>query len=427
MKAFGADKIWKHSTGENVVVAVVGTGVDASEPDLKGQVLEGKDLTDEGGGAHKDLVGRGTAVAGIIASHGHGAGGDAGPKGLAPDAKILPVRVINERGDLGVSIDEGVRYAVDQGADVINLSVAFSTKDLRAQRAIEYAMRKDVIVVASAGSRGTRQENYPAAYPGVVSVGAVDETGGVWKDSSWGSNIALMGPGEQVVVIDDDFDAGYALSDGTAYATAFVSASAALVRSAHPDLTGGQVINRLTKTAKIPAGETSEPELPDPQYGYGIVRPYRAVTYDLPAGPEAGPLPQPSPSPTETGTVDTSGSDDSSTDWMYVLGPPIVLFGLIFVIIVVLVAILITVIMIRGRRKDKELQPAPGWPGPGGTGPTPMGPGPMQQPGPQVPQQQPWVPSQPPQAIPPAPPQPPAPPPGQFGPPLPPVPPRRQP
>lgn len=379
LEAFDADKIWDRSTGDGVTVAVVDVGVDASHPDLKGQVLKGKDFTKEGGSAQEDTDGHGTGVAGLIAGKGHGPGGRAGVMGLAPKAKILPIRYKHSDNEFGVSWAEGVRYAVDHGADVINIS-AVTTKHARDKQAIDYAIENDVVVVAGTGNNGVKERNYPAAYPGVVSVGGVDDTGAVWEDSSWGSNTTLIAPATKNVGADTTSASGYAMTSGTSDATAYVSASAALVREKHPDLTAGQVINRLIKTAKVPGPEEARnPKLPDEKFGYGVVRPYRAVTYDIPAGPKAGPLPQPEKSSGaaagESGAAGDSSSEDSM-QWMFALGPPIVVIGVALVLVVAL--IVVTVVLVTRRKRSTQPGAAaapgapPGWPG---------GPGPAAAPG----------------------------------------------
>jgi type VII secretion-associated serine protease mycosin len=345
LKAFAAQEIWQHTTGKGVVVAVVDTGVDASHPDLKGDVLPGKDFTVEGGSAHEDLEGHGTGMASLIAGHGHGAGGDSGVKGLAPGSEILPIRVQHHVGDEGTHFAKGIRYAVDHGADVINVSMV-ANSDPRDKKAVEYALEHDVVVVAGAGNTGEKTKNYPAAYPGVVSVGGMNQTGGLYKKSSWGSNTTLIAPAAYNVLADPTSASGYAHATGTSNATAFVSASAALVRAAHPDLTAGQVINRLVKTAKLPSGVGSNPQLPDPKFGYGIVRPLRAVTYDIPAGPKAGPLAQPSdeksPKQSEQASPPAdqqSAPDEQSSSSSNILVYVLIGLGLLVVLVIVVVLI----------------------------------------------------------------------------------------
>ncbi|MFF3516209.1 type VII secretion-associated serine protease mycosin [Streptomyces sp. NPDC002573] len=302
LNVFAANKVWAQSQGDGVTVAVVDSGVDGGHPDLAGQVLPGKDFTG-GGNAQKDLVGHGTKMASIIAGHGHGAGNTSGVIGIAPKAKILPLRTLQTRTDR--NLDEtwgaGVRYAVDQGAKVINLSFSNDGgKTLSAGReAIAYAEAHDVVVVASTGNDGAAV-NEPAALPGVVAVGAVDKDANLWGDSNTGKQVVLTAPGVEIVGANPTKSNGYGVGTGTSEATAFVSGAAALVRAKYPDLTAGQVINRLIKSATF--ANHKGLKAPDEQYGYGIVRPYSALTMNIPAGPKGNPL----------GQLDASGS--TSTD-----------------------------------------------------------------------------------------------------------------
>ncbi|MFK4869648.1 type VII secretion-associated serine protease mycosin [Streptomyces sp. CSMPJR101] len=291
--AFAAEDVWPESQGAGVIVAVVDSGVDASHPDLSGQVLPGKDFTGDDK-AHEDLVGHGTKMASIIAGHGHGAGNDSGVIGLAPKAKILPLRTLRTREDrnLEETWAPAVRYAVDHGAKVINLSFGSeggSKTSSDGVEAIAYAQAHDVVVVAAAGNEGGAVIE-PAALPGVVSVGAVDEKANLWEDSNTGKVLALTAPGADIVGANNTMSNGYGVASGTSEATAYVSAAAALVRSKYPDLTAGQVINRLIKTATF--AHHKGLKAPDEEYGYGIVRPYSALTMDVPAGPKKNPLGQ---------------------------------------------------------------------------------------------------------------------------------------
>ncbi|WUN92690.1 type VII secretion-associated serine protease mycosin [Streptomyces sp. NBC_00299] len=291
LEAFAAEDVWSVSQGEGVTVAVVDSGVDTSHPDLTGQVLEGKDFTG-GGNAHEDLMGHGTAMASIIAAHGHGAGNASGMMGLAPKAKILPLRALQTEKD--PMHDEtwaaAVRYAVDQGAKVINMSFGNdggkTLSDGRA--AIAYAQAHDVVVVAGSGNDGSIAVDEPAVLPGVISVGAHDKKGNLWEGSNTGEGLDLVAPGAEILGADMNMSQQYALTNGTSDATAYVSAAAALVRSKYPDLSAGQVINRLIKSATF--AHHKGLKAPDEEYGYGIVRPYSALTMDIPAGPKENPL-----------------------------------------------------------------------------------------------------------------------------------------
>ncbi|GHA95212.1 hypothetical protein GCM10010346_17550 [Streptomyces chryseus] len=312
LDAFSVEKVWAESEGQGVTVAVVDTGVDPTHPDLTGQVLPGKDVT-VGGNAHQDEAGHGTGMASLIAGHGHGEGRSAGVMGLAPKAKILPVRVMRASKD--DVVDErrwaaGIRYAVDNGASVINLSFVddHANPTTEAAKAIAYAQKRNVVVVAGVGNDGDARVMYPAALPGVVAVGALDRSSQFWDKSNFGKGITLTAPGEKILRADPSRSSGYAEADGTSDATALVSATAALVRSKYPDLTAGQVINRLIKSTTFLDHDVKK--VPDEEFGYGVIRPYRALTMDIPKGPKEGPLPQ---APASTSSKAASGSEGGSS------------------------------------------------------------------------------------------------------------------
>ena len=313
LNAFAAEDVWAESQGQGVTVAVVDSGVDASHPDLSGQVLKGKDFTG-GGNAQEDIIGHGTKMASIIAGHGHGAGNSDGVIGLAPKAKILPLRTLQTREDRNLDETWGaaVRYAVDQGARVVNLSFGNDggSKTLSAGRdAIAYAQEHDVVVVAASGNEASVAVSEPAALPGVVSVGAVDQDANLWADSNTGKGLTLTAPGVKIVGANKTMSNGYGESSGTSEATAYVSAAVALVRSKYPDLTAGQVINRLIKTATF--AHHKGLKAPDEEYGYGIVRPYSALTMNIPAGPKKNPLGQLTSS-SSTSSKSSKGTDSST-------------------------------------------------------------------------------------------------------------------
>ncbi|MFJ5031841.1 S8 family serine peptidase, partial [Streptomyces sp. NPDC088560] len=183
LDALHLDEAWQTTRGKGVTVAVLDTGVEADHPDLVGNVLPGQDMI--GFGARqgdRTWARHGTAMAGIIAGHGHGPGDSAGVMGVAPEAKILPVRVILEDGDpartkarttRGNALADGIRWAADHGADVINLSLGDDSNSAHPEpsedEAVQYALKKGVVVVASAGNGGEKGDHisYPAAYPGV--------------------------------------------------------------------------------------------------------------------------------------------------------------------------------------------------------------------------------------------------------------------
>ncbi|MFF8358216.1 type VII secretion-associated serine protease mycosin [Streptomyces chartreusis] len=359
LNAFAVEDVWAESQGQDVTVAVVDSGVDASHPDLSGQVLEGKDFTG-GGSAQEDTFGHGTAMASIIAAHGHGAGNDSGMIGLAPKAKILPLRTLQKKNDKNSDDlwSAAVRYAVDQGVKVINLSFGAdgSKTSSEGREAIAYAQAHDVVVVAAAGNTGGVAVEEPAALPGVVSVGAIDEKANRWVGSNSGKGLTLMAPGVQVLSADPESSQGYSLSDGTSDATAYVAAAVALVRSKYPDLSAGQVINRLIKTATF--AHHKGLKAPDEEYGYGIVRPYSALTMDIPAGPKKNPLGELTSS---VSSQSSKGTDSTAAKKKKSSSSNLVLIGGIAAVVIIGV---IAFVLIRSRRNGGN-----GGPGSGGGSP----------------------------------------------------------
>ena len=286
LDALHADRAWQTTKGKGVTVAVLDTGVDADHPDLAGNVLPGKDMV--GFGAQRGdrtWARHGTAMAGIIAGHGHGVSRADGVIGIAPEARILPVRVILEDGDpqrkkardsRGGSLADGIRWAADHGADVINLSLgddsASAHPEASEDAAVQYALKKGAVVVASAGNGGEKGDHvsYPAAYPGVIAVTAVDRYNDRAGFSTRRWYATVSAPGVDVILIDPDRH--YYKGWGTSAASAFVSGAVALVRAAHPGLTPIQIKQLLEDTAEAtPDGGR------DDSRGYGLVDPAAAI------------------------------------------------------------------------------------------------------------------------------------------------------
>ncbi|MCP8708050.1 type VII secretion-associated serine protease mycosin [Streptomyces cellulosae] len=286
LDALHADQVWPTTRGAGITVAVLDTGVEADHPDLDGNVLEGKDLVGFGAREGDEAWARhGTAMAGIIAGHGHGPGNGDGVLGVAPEAKILPVRVILEdkdparakaRSTRGNALAEGIRWAADHGADVINLSLGDDSASAHPEEgedeAIQYALRKGVVVVASAGNGGEKGDriSYPAAYPGVIAATAVDRYGtrAPFSTRRWYATVSA--PGVDVIIADPDHK--YYEGWGTSAAAAFVSGAVALLKAAHPDLTPAQIKRLLEVTARnAPASGR------DDSRGFGFIDPAAAI------------------------------------------------------------------------------------------------------------------------------------------------------
>ncbi|MGC4981767.1 type VII secretion-associated serine protease mycosin [Streptomyces sp. DT193] len=297
LDAMHTQQAWRTTKGKGITVAVLDTGVDALHADLKGNVLGDKDLV--GFGASRGdatWAKHGTAMAGIIAGHGHGPGDADGVMGIAPEAKILPVRVILEdkdparskaRNTRGNALADGIRWATDHGADVINLSLGDDSRSAHPEpaedEAVQYALRKGVAVVASAGNGGEKGDHisYPAAYPGVIAATAVDRYGTHASFSTRRWYATVSAPGVDVVIADPDDR--YYEGWGTSAASAFVSGAVALVKAAHPGLSPAQIKRLLEDTARnVPSGGR------DDSRGFGFVDPAAAIKAAGRLKPESG-------------------------------------------------------------------------------------------------------------------------------------------
>ncbi|WP_432032252.1 type VII secretion-associated serine protease mycosin [Streptomyces antibioticus] len=286
LDALHTQEVWQTTKGKGITVAVLDTGVEADHPDLEDNVLPGKDMVGFGAKEGDRAWARhGTAMAGIIAGHGHGYADGDGVLGIAPEAKILPVRVILEDGDpqrakarstRGNALAEGIRWAADQGADVINLSLGDDSASAHPEpaedEAVQYALKKGAVVVASAGNGGEKGDHisYPAAYPGVIAATAVDRYGTRASFSTRRWYATVSAPGVDVVIADPDHK--YYQGWGTSAASAFVSGAVALVKAAHPGLTPAQIKKLLEDTAR------NSPESGrDDSRGYGFIDPAAAI------------------------------------------------------------------------------------------------------------------------------------------------------
>jgi type VII secretion-associated serine protease mycosin len=270
---------WTYATGAGVTVAVIDSGVDATHPDLVGQVLPGLDLVDSKGDGDADLVGHGTTVSAIIAGRGDD---NVGVIGIAPKARILPVRVLDEenRYDDAITVAKGVHWAVDKGARVINLSLGGTSSSAALAAALDYAFAKDVVVVACTGNMSASADTevwYPAREPGVIAVAGMERDGEkLWSGSITGAQTVVTAPATELVGARSGGE--YWRVQGTSFAAPMVSGTAALIRSRWPTMPAGEVINRIIKTAKD-RGAAGR----DPVYGFGMVDPTRALTAQVPA------------------------------------------------------------------------------------------------------------------------------------------------
>jgi len=275
---------WEITRGAGVRIAIIDTGIDARHQDLAGALVGGADFSGLGSPDGLTPVGperrHGTMVASLAA--GRGNNGVDGVLGSAPEAELLSLSMSFGGGT--VSPDEqvanAVRFAVDNGADIVSLSLTRNTRDWPESwdRAFGYAADNDVVVIAAAGNRGsgTVSVGAPATMPGVLTVGGVDQDGQASDSaSSQGITIGVMAPSEGLVGATPG--GGYVSWSGTSGATPIVAGIVALVRSAYPDLDAANVINRVLLSANRVTDT-----VPDPIYGYGLVDAYAALTADVP-------------------------------------------------------------------------------------------------------------------------------------------------
>ncbi|MEV5969680.1 type VII secretion-associated serine protease mycosin [Streptomyces sp. NPDC051921] len=336
-----AEEIWQLSKGQGVTVAVIDSGVDKNNPDLKGQVLGGKDFaTDRPGDEFTDYTGHGTGMAGLIAGTGAREGGN-GAFGLAPGARILPVRVTGlDEGKLSQkdgdeqfnrNVPPAIRYAADSGAKVINISLGVGTGSQDLADAVKYAHDKGALIFAAVGNSGDKlnKPEYPAATPGVVGVGAIDQKLTRVKNSQYGPQVDLVAPGKDTVHACGG-GTGLCKSTGTSDATALASAAAALIWAEHPDWTNNQVLKVMLNTLAAPDDGGGRNDY----IGYGAIRPLRALKTpgdpgpadvrpipDLPAAATASPSAAPSATATTSpapapGAVAEDGSSGNTGLWI---------------------------------------------------------------------------------------------------------------
>ena len=364
------------SNGSGVTIAVLDTGVDAAAPDLAGSVLTGPDFSHSGRTAGGPYFGiHGTEIASLIAGHGHGTGGSDGIIGVAPAAKILSVRVTLDSGDplladpaitarLPVSIADGIRYAANNGASVIDLPLdpgsasatgtagvpGLTASSAAEKSAVAYALRKGVVLVAPAGDdgQGAGVVNYPAAYPGVISVGAFDKNFTKAPFSSHEPYVTLTAAGDGVTA---ESPSGYTTISSTSAASAVVTGIVAMIRSEFPSLSPAQVTKALTSSTKFrrPGGRLIGS-------GFGTADAAAALRAAAamaePHGHRAGAGAAARTAPV-TPAVRTAKPN---------LIPKLRRYGVISLALLLILLLPITVFALIRRRRDRAEEPESGWP-----------------------------------------------------------------
>jgi hypothetical protein len=381
---------WQSAKGAGVTVAVLGTGVAAGHPDLAGRVITGPDYSASGrkpGGPFWGIDG--TAVASVIAGHGHGAGGASGMMGVAPAAKILSIRVTLEFNDplnsdravtrrLPGAIAAGITYAVDHGARVIDLPLDPATYGLTGQgdpavaggspaeqAAVAYALRKSVVLVAPAGDDGQGRDivNYPAAYTGVIAVGAIARDGHLAPFSSRRSYVSLTAPGANLLAATPP--AGYAPISSTSTASGIVAGLAALILSRFPHLTAAQVTQALTRSTQATASATTAASAPATSRGtgYGTVNAARAVAVAASLSAATAPAPSPARSSSPAPSASSARARTSAS-----VGPQAAgalagsLVRDVVAVLCGLILLLVALLLLNSRRKRRAAAD-PGQPG----------------------------------------------------------------
>ena len=282
---YGFTKAWKLSQGEGVKVAVIDTGIDSSHPALESAIVGGTDVSGLGSADGLTPVGQnsyhGTMVASLIAGRGNPDDDASGILGTAPKAQLLSVSMAFgvEGVDTDSQVAEGIIWAVDNGAQVINLSLTRNSVSWPESwdKAFLYAFENDVVIVAAVGNRldGTEQVSAPATIPGVIAVAGVDINANASELSSTsGFTIGVTAPSEDLVAAYPGGE--YRIWSGTSGAAPIVSGMVALIRSMYPEMDAANVVNRVIQSAIKNGFETYSSS-----YGYGLIDAEAALKIDL--------------------------------------------------------------------------------------------------------------------------------------------------
>lgn len=368
IEALGVDKAHKLSKGEGVTIGLIDSGVDADHEDLKGNIKAGKDFGTEGNGL-KDERGHGTWTSSLLAGHGHGDNNSEGIMGIAPNATIISVGI--GVGDKEGDVAEAIEWLVDKEVDIISVSMHSDSE----YDAVDYATQKGIPVVASAGNRTldpfigevvNTYMSWPAYAPGAIPVTATTKDQTFWDgsvdltDASPQPKLGISAPGKDVMGAKKG--GGSAAHDGTSAAAPIVAGTLALIKSAYPELTYNQWVDRLLDTANDKGSDGF-----DDKFGSGIVNPYRALTEETTFNTHDGkkqvsspadrlPLEEQGKSSSASGK-DDDAQPDSATDQLkpassHNLVLSIGIFGTAFVLVIA--AVVVGVVAVRRRRRSSN-------------------------------------------------------------------------
>lgn len=307
-----ADQAWAITTGSaSVLVAVVDSGADFAHPDLQGKLIAGWDFVNNDA-TPADDHGHGTHVAGII---GAATNNGQGVAGIGYETRVLVVKVLDQANSGAYStIAQGIIYAADQGARIINLSLGGTVASSLLEDAVTYAASRGALVVAAAGNGGSSAPYYPAAYATVLAVSATDANDNRYSPSNYADYVAVAAPGASIYSTSwESGTSGYRYRSGTSQAAAHVSAVAALLLAQDGTRTSAQLRN-LIESGADDLGAAGK----DPYFGYGRLNAYRAVTAgggSPPPTPTATPTPTPQPATIHVGDLDGSPSVLNSKWW----------------------------------------------------------------------------------------------------------------
>ncbi|MEM7368082.1 MAG: S8 family peptidase [Bacteroidota bacterium] len=263
-------KIWWQTEGEGIKVAVLDTGIDPSHPDLKSAIVDMKDFT---GSGIKDTNGHGTHCAGIIAARRN----MLGFIGVAPKAELLIAKVLDNEGNGSHQwIADGINWAVENGADIISMSLGTTLSAQVLFESIHNALAKGIHVICAAGNEGSLQSNniaYPGRYGGVITVGSHDFDGMASGFSSRGGEVDFVAPGSNIW--SSYTDGGYAELSGTSMATPFVAGVAALILAKHKKYKNKTEIHNCEDLKNHLLRMAAHPGYHDNRSGYGPLMPFR--------------------------------------------------------------------------------------------------------------------------------------------------------